>query len=102
MRRCLTLAFLLFPLAAACDASGPALPPAGPNAVEIAVDSAPSGASITVDGSIVGTAPQVVKLNPGPHRLRASMSGYYPTQDTKIQVGEGEPTKHTLSLVASH
>ena len=101
MHACLTaLAALL--LVSACEASAPALPAAGPNAVAIQIDSVPPGASVTVDGTIVGAAPQTVKLNPGPHRLRASMSGYYPTQDTKIQVGEGEPTQHTLSLVASH
>lgn len=86
---------------AACEAA-PSAPAAGPNAVEIVVSSVPSGATILVDGGAVGSAPVTVRLNPGPHRLRAAMSGYYPAPETKIQVGASEPKEHTLTLVASH
>jgi hypothetical protein len=87
--------------AMACEAAAPA-PPAGANAIAIVVRSEPPGATILVDGAAVGAAPAAVKLNPGPHRLRASMSGYYPAPETKIQVGASEPKEHTLTLVASH
>ena len=92
---------LLAGLVAACEGAT-AAPTAGPNAVEIVVRSAPPGATILVDGSAVGASPATVKLNPGPHRLRASMSGYYPAPETKIQVGAEQPKEHTLTLVASH
>jgi hypothetical protein len=87
-----------------CDDAKPAtaLPAAGPSAIELSLRSEPPGAALLVDGNPIGASPQKVKLNPGPHRLRATMSGYYPTQDTHIQVGAGEPTEHVLTLVASH
>jgi hypothetical protein len=50
----------------------------------------------------VGGGPQTVTLNPGPHRIKASLSGYYPASEQKIQVGQGAPLTHTLTLVASH
>jgi hypothetical protein len=85
-----------------CEASAPTAPVAGPNAIEIVVRTTPPGATVLVDGTGVGPSPATVKLNPGPHRLRASMSGYYPAPETKIQVGASEPREHTLTLVASH
>lgn len=87
--------------AAACEATTPA-PTAGAHAIAIVVRSEPAGATILIDGAAVGVSPATVKLNPGPHRLRASMTGYYPAPETKIQVGAGEPKEHTLTLVASH
>ena len=93
-----TLVFAL----SGCESSAPAAPLAGPNAIEIVVRTEPSGATVVVDGAGVGPSPATVKLNPGPHRLRASMSGYYPAPEMKIQVGASEPREHTLTLVASH
>ena len=87
--------------AVSCEGAPAATAPRA-NAIAIVVRSAPSGATILIDGSAVGTAPATVKLKPGPHRLRASMSGYYPTPETKIQVGASEPKEHLLTLVASH
>jgi hypothetical protein len=43
-----------------------------------------------------------VKLRPGPHRLHATLSGYYPAPSTRVHVGATEPTELTLHLVASH
>jgi hypothetical protein len=86
----------------ACEAAGPALPAPGPNAIEVTIKTEPGGGNIVVDGAPVGTSPQTVKLNPGPHRVRAAMSGYYPSPETKIQVGAQEPKEITLPLVASH
>lgn len=96
------LAALFVVALASCEASAPAAPVAGPNAIEIVVRTEPSGATVVVDGVGVGPSPAKVKLNPGPHRLRASMSGYYPAPETKIQVGATEPREHVLTLVASH
>lgn len=89
-------------LVAACEAATAPAPIVGANAIEIVVRSEPPGATILIDGAAVGASPATVKLNPGPHRLRASMSGYYPAPETKIQVGKSEPRQHTLTLVASH
>lgn len=88
--------------AAACEASAANVTHAGPNAIEIVVRTEPAGATIIVDGAPAGPSPATVRLNPGPHRLRASMSGYYPAPETKIQVGASEPREHVLTLVASH
>lgn len=98
---------LLSILLVGCEASPPApataaAAAAGPNAIEITVSTTPPGATVVVDGVAVGPSPAKVKLNPGPHRLRASMSGYYPAPESKIQVGASEPRAHTLTLVASH
>jgi hypothetical protein len=76
--------------------------PAGPNAIEMAVKSNPPGAIVIIDGVSLGTAPTTVKMNPGPHRARASMSGYYPPPETRFQVGASEPREVTINLVASH
>lgn len=98
-----TLALCLALLAAACDGGGvPALPDPGPTGVSFTLKSEPAGASLTVDGVPVGTAPATVKLRPGPHRVRASLSGYYPAPETRVQVGASEPAELTLHLVASH
>ena len=87
--------------AAACESAAPALP-AGPSAIEVTVASNPPGAGVTVDGVALGAAPVTVKMNPGPHRARASMSGYYPAPETRFQVGATEPREVTVTLVASH
>ncbi len=102
MRPVALLLTLALAIAAACDAAAPTPPVVGPNAVEITVATNPPGATVLVDGASAGPSPAKVKLNPGPHRLRASMSGYYPAPETKIQVGASEPKEHTLTLVASH
>jgi hypothetical protein len=86
----------------ACEGGGPALPAPGPNAIEIGVKTEPPGGNVIVDGIPVGPSPQKVKLNPGPHRVKASMSNYYPSADLKIQVGATEPKEITIPLVASH
>lgn len=89
-------------LATACEPAASPLPPAGPNAIEIVVRTEPPGGTILVDGAPVGPSPATVKLNPGPHRLKATMSGYYPSAETRIQVGAAEPREHVLTLIASH
>lgn len=101
----LALAFALaFALVAAACGGGtaPTLPDPGPSGLSFTFKSQPPGASVTVDGVSVGPTPATVKLRPGPHRVRASMSGYYPAPETRVQVGATEPAELTLHLVASH
>jgi hypothetical protein len=91
----------------ACDGATTApVAPAGAAADDrrtpVTITTTPPGASVVVDGVVVGESPVTVPLNPGPHRLRATMSGYYPASETKIVVVRGEAATHTLALVASH
>lgn len=78
------------------------LPEPGPNAVEVTISTQPAGAGVVVDGTPVGNGPVTVKLNPGPHRLKAAKSGYF-AADQKLVVASGEAAKAVeLTLVASH
>lgn len=102
MRRLLVVAVLVVSGTAACEPAAPAVPPAGPNAIEIVIRTQPPGGRVLVDGAPAGDSPARVRLNPGPHRIKAVMSGYYPSTETKIQVGSTEPREHVLTLIASH
>lgn len=74
----------------------------GPGAVEIAITSEPAGAEVTVDGTPIGPAPKKVRLNPGPHTIKATKSGYF-AQEQRLMVSSGEaPPPVSLTLVASH
>ncbi|MBI1948619.1 MAG: PEGA domain-containing protein [Deltaproteobacteria bacterium] len=103
-RAALVLPLLVLSLAVVSCAGGaaPALPDPGQNGIAFTVKSEPAGASVVVDGVVVGAAPVEVKLRPGPHRVHATMSGYYPAPSTRVQVGTTEPAEVTLHLVASH
>ena len=68
----------------------------------ITITTQPPGATVIVDGAAVGESPVTLPLTPGPHRLRATMSGYYPVAETKIVVERGVQATHALALVASH
>jgi hypothetical protein len=101
-RAACTGAVLVSSLALGCDpAEGAALPPPGPNAIEIAIATEPPGAAVSVDGVPLGNAPQKAKLNPGPHTIRAFKSGYF-NVDQRVTVAQGEQTEHLLTLIASH
>lgn len=96
------LALSALPLVACEPAKVGGLAEPGPNAVVVEVTSAPPGATVVVDGTPVGPAPQSVKLNPGPHTVKAMKSGYFP-QEQKLVVSSGAPApKLNLTLVASH
>ncbi len=74
----------------------------GANAVLVEIDATPAGATVVVDGTPLGSAPQRVKLNPGPHTVKAMKSGYF-AQEQKLVVSSGAPPpKLKLTLVASH
>jgi hypothetical protein len=95
-------AALALAFATACEPAVQAgLPPAGPNAIEIAIATEPAGAAVSVDGVPLGNAPQKATLNPGPHTLRAFKSGYFNVEQ-RVTVASGEATSHVLTLIASH
>jgi hypothetical protein len=97
---------LALPALAGCPAT-PAAPstsaaPGEDRRTPITITTTPAGAVVLVDGAPVGEAPVTVPLAPGPHRLRATLSGYYPAPETKIVVERGVAATHGLALVASH
>ena len=100
--RILALLTVLQLLVVACDAAPAARPAPGPRAIAVTLTSVPAGAVVLVDGAALGESPQTVPLNPGPHRLRATMSGYYPAPEQRFVVGTGEPTQVAITLTASH
>lgn len=103
-RCCLAVVALLLSTTGCSDTASTttALPDPGPGATALTIATTPGGAAVTVDGVGVGNSPITVSVKPGPHRLRASMSGYYPAPETKVVVERGAPATHTLSLVPSH
>lgn len=91
-------------LAAGCEpAKVGGLAEPGANAIQVEITSEPPGASIVVDGTPLGPAPQTVRLNPGPHTVKASKSGYFP-QEQKIVLSSPDerPPRVRFTLVASH
>ena len=74
----------------------------GAQAVEVAIMTTPPGATVVVDGTPLGPAPHTVKLNPGPHVIKATKSGYFPAEErVRLSASDGARTV-TLTLVASH
>lgn len=100
------LASSLLPLVflfAACEPAkvGRLMEP-GPNAVEVLIESEPVGAAVVVDGTPVGPAPQTVKLNPGPHSIKGTKSGYF-AADQRLTISSSDKTQRVkLTLIASH
>ncbi len=87
----------------ACDdvpAAG--LPDPGPAATALSVLTDPPGATVTVDNVNVGQGPVTVQVRPGPHRVQAMMSGYYPAAEVRVIVERGVPSSTSVKLVASH
>jgi hypothetical protein len=100
------LGFVLL-LGAGCEADvavgpSPAAVPGDDRRTPVTITTMPPGATVVVDGVAVGMAPVTVPLHPGPHRLRATLSGYYPAPETRIVVERGVASTHALALVASH
>ena len=54
------------------------------------VESRPSGASVLLDGRVIGTTPlQIADLEPGPHQVRIELPGHRPwTTSTTIVAGQ--------------
>jgi hypothetical protein len=78
------------------------LPEPGPNAVAVTLTAEPAGTSLVVDGTPVGKTPQTVKLNPGPHRVKGLLSGYFSAEQRIVVSSGAEAPKVHLTLVASH
>ena len=103
MSRTLAVLAAVFALGSiACGRSTSTAAPTAKNAIDVVIETDPPGGTIIVDGAAVGASPAALKLNRGPHRIRASMNGYLPAPETRIQVGEDQPKKVTIPLVASH
>lgn len=66
----------------------------------VAVDSTPSGATLTMDGEELGTLPLTERLvlAPGPHELQAELDDHEPLERT-IRVSPGEELELVLSMV---
>jgi len=73
----------------------PAEKPSAPATVQVVVRSDPAGATLTVDGAVVGTTPAVVKVAP-PKEVQLARDGYQPTRE--ILTGAGEVTVKLLTL----
>jgi hypothetical protein len=64
----------------------------------VMVETLPRGASVSIDGRTVGTAPVLVpELSPGSHVVRVSLAGHKPVSTTAV-VRAGQQTRVRLSL----
>lgn len=70
---------------------------AGKTAIEIRTT--PPQASITVDGSPMGTSDRTIAVSPGSHQVQLQLSGYRPHSE-QVVVAEGQTFKLTTTLVA--
>jgi serine/threonine-protein kinase len=78
------------PSAAKVEASSPSpSPAAAPSTGLLDVKTNPPGASVTIDGGRIGTAPISVTLRPGPHHLRIELAGHTSIEeDEEVRAGE--------------
>lgn len=66
---------------------------------EVAVDTDPAGASVTVDGAQQeGQPPLTLKLTPGKHHITVAAAGYQP-KDVDVDVKGGDQLKQSIALV---
>ncbi len=66
---------------------------------ELTVGSKPAGATVEVDGRVVGKAPVRMKsLSPGSHRLRLTLEGHQPLE-RELQLTRGQKAELTFDLV---
>jgi PEGA domain len=84
------------------DAAAPPGPsvaaPAGPDAVaSVQLSSDPAGAEITIDGSYAGNTPSLIKLKPGTHSIKMTLSGYAPWERS-IETAAGESRNVAATL----
>ena len=85
----------LTPVRAAAPAA-PAAPAATTGTVY--VESKPAGASVSIDGRVVGTAPmRVLELSPGSHAVSITLAGHK-TINTTVVVRAGQQTPLRVSL----
>lgn len=92
-------------LAAVITAASPALaaPPRGPKVEvpgEVTIMSLTNGATIEIDGKVVGTVPldDSLLLMPGTHRVKLTKRGYT-VYDEEFEVGAGESVELEIDLL---
>ena len=75
--------------------------PAAPQVGAVSISSTPSGASVTIDGTIMGATPFTLRtLTVGSHTLVMQMSGYLDYTDTiMIQADQLNQLSYTLTPV---
>ncbi len=66
---------------------------------DLAIESNPSGATITVDGKVVGATPLKLSVKEGGHEVIAELDGYA-TARTEVLVTGGQSRKMTIELDA--
>lgn len=72
--------------------------PLAPARAHVAIESRPPGASVTVDGVVVGVTPLEADLEAGPHEIRASLAGYRPgSVNRTLEPGERGEVLITLA-----
>lgn len=79
----------------------PAPPPEGVPGTDalasVQLSSDPTGAEITIDGGYVGNTPTLIKLKPGTHTIRMTMSGFAPWErSVETEAGESRNFAATL------
>ena len=68
------------------------------DSLHIRIDGTPVGASVNIDGAVVGDLPWEGELAPGTHRLNVSMQGYAPQTRTLTIHRATPPTPITIRL----
>jgi PKD repeat protein len=79
------------------DSLGLTVTSSAPSTGVLRIGSSPQGASVTVDGSFVGTTPVQIDTASGTHTVRLSLSGYQ-TETRQVSVSAGEATTVQVSL----
>lgn len=68
--------------------------------VTVRLETVPPGATLAIDGEVIGESPRSEALEPGPHRVEATLAGYAPASRT-VEVAEGaEPVRFELVALA--
>ncbi|HET6613832.1 MAG TPA: PEGA domain-containing protein [Kofleriaceae bacterium] len=76
-----------------------AAPPPAPTRTRLMVFGNIDGASAKVDGATAGTLPVTREVKPGPHKIKVSAGGYFPTERTVTAV-KGELVAVEINLSA--
>jgi len=77
-------------------------PPPTATTGSVYVDTRPSGAQVTIDGRVVGTAPvRVPDLAPGSHTIRLDLAGHKSlTTTVVVRAGQQVPVRVSLEVLA--
>jgi hypothetical protein len=77
-------------------------PPPTATTGSVYIDTRPSGAQVTIDGRVVGTAPmRVPDLTPGSHTIRLDLAGHKSlTTTVVVRAGQQVPVRVSLEVLA--